>query len=135
MANGKKGRPDNFTPKTIEKLLEGISKGAPYTIACDYAGISYELFRQWRKKGEEGEPRFLDFFVALKEAEGATALRWLKVIDDAMENGQWQAAAWKLERRYFKYFSAQNAVIQLSEDINKLSDDMKKDRKDNKQKE
>ena len=96
-------------------------KGAPYEIACNYARIDYTTFLNWRKKAEEDKlPDYIEFFKDLKEAEGSISLKWLNHIDDAMEDGTWSAAAWKLERRRSKYFSQQAAIIELNERLDKL---------------
>jgi cell wall assembly regulator SMI1 len=36
----------------------------------------------------------------LDAAEGQAVIRWLEQIEHAAMQGNWQAAAWKLERRY-----------------------------------
>ena len=66
---------------------------------------------------------FAQFLQELKQDEGETALIWLQKIDDAMQDGQWQAAAWKLERRYYSEFSV-NPVVR--EEVKKLFKDIKK---------
>lgn len=66
--------------------------GATYELAAGYGGISYELFRQWREK-------HVAFFDAVKAAEAEAAVGWLQKIEAAADDS-WQAAAWKLERRY-----------------------------------
>ncbi len=86
-------RPSKYTPETVKKITDAISMGATYELAAGFAGISYELFRQWREK-------HVAFFDAVKQAEGRAAVGWLAKIEQAANNGQWQAAAWKLERRY-----------------------------------
>ena len=115
------GRPTKFTKETIDKLLVAIRKGAPYKMACNYAGISYEIFRQWIIKAKAGKDKdYVAFFATLKEAEGHTALIWLDKIDKAMNEGVWQAAAWKLERRYFHWFSSRAADIEFDKRLTKL---------------
>ncbi len=115
------GRPTKFTPEYKEKILIAIRKGAPYEIACNYAGLCYDTFRRWRVKSEEGnDPELIRFFADIKEAEGHTALIWLDKIDKAMNEGLWTAASWKLERRHARYFSHQAAVIELNERLDKL---------------
>lgn len=86
-------RPSLYTPETVKKITDAISMGATYELAAGYAGISYASFNQWRQKKVE-------FFNAVKAAEGRAAVGWLAKIEQAANNGQWQAAAWKLERRY-----------------------------------
>lgn len=118
------GRPTKFTEEVKVKLLVAIRKGAPYVIACNYAGIGETSFHKWKSDAKKGlNPEFAEFMKDLKAAEGETALNWLHVIDKAMIEGNWQAAAWKLERRYFSEFSS-NPVVR--EEFKKLVRDVKK---------
>jgi hypothetical protein len=95
------GRPSKLTPETVERLTQAISLGASYELACRYAGVDYSSFRTWMRKGEQATSGpFFEFSQAFKRAEGAGAVRWLTTIERAAEEGAWQAAAWKLERRY-----------------------------------
>lgn len=87
------GRKSKYTPETIEKLTHALSMGATYELACAYAGISFDTFNDWRKEKVE-------FLEAIKEAEGRAVVGWLAKIEKAANDGNWQAAAWKLERRY-----------------------------------
>lgn len=116
-----RGQPTKFTPEYKKKMIYAITKGAPYEIACNYARIHYQTFLNWRAKAEEEKlPEYMEFFEDLKEAEGQTSMRWLQVIDDAMDDGTWSAAAWKLERRRSRYFSQQAAIIEMNERLEKL---------------
>lgn len=87
------GRPTKYNPETVKKIVDSIRVGATFHLACAYAGITEETFSQWRKK-------YSEFSDAVKEAEGAGAVGWLAKIEKAANDGVWQAAAWKLERRY-----------------------------------
>lgn len=114
------GAPTKFTEETKEKLIVAICKGAPYEIACDYAGITYSCFNQWMNKAKKEQiPGFVEFFDKLKEAKGYTALKWLDFIDKAMIES-WQAAAWKLERRYYKHFSNNAQLIEQEKRLNEI---------------
>lgn len=86
-------RKTKYTPETVGKLTQAIQMGATYDLACKYAGISHETFAEWRNT----KPEFLE---AVKEAEGRAVVGWLAKIEKAANDGNWQAAAWKLERRY-----------------------------------
>jgi hypothetical protein len=87
------GRTSKCTPERQEKLCHAIELGATYVHACNFAGISYETFRRWMRES----PAFHD---AIKEAEGKATVGWLARIEKAASEGNWTAAAWKLERRY-----------------------------------
>ena len=94
------GRPTKYTPETVKKIVDAIRVGATFRLACDYAGITEETFSQWRKK-------YSEFSDAIKEAEGQGVVGWLAKIEKAANEGVWQAAAWKLERRYPKEYGRQ----------------------------
>lgn len=99
------GRKTKYTPETIAKLTEAIGRGATHQLACDYAGISRETFYEWLS----AKPDFSD---TVKAAEGSAAVDWLTVIDEAAKGGAWQAAAWKLERRYPQDYGRKVTEIQ-----------------------
>lgn len=86
------GRPTKYTEERADKIVQAIRVGATFRLACQYAGIDEDTFAAWRK-------RYSDFAERVKEAEGAGAIGWLAVIEKASVKS-WQAAAWKLERRY-----------------------------------
>lgn len=95
------GRPSKLTEATIRRLEQAIRLGATYAQACTYAGIGYSTFREWMnagKRARRGRARELVERIERAEAEAAIAL--LAKIEQAANNGTWQAAAWKLERRY-----------------------------------
>jgi transposase len=85
-------RPTKYTEERATKILQAIKLGATYRLACMYAGISEDTFARWRTKA--------DFADKLLEAEGSASVQWLAKIEAAASEGTWQAAAWKLERRY-----------------------------------
>lgn len=90
--------------------------GATFELAAKYAGITYASFNNYRKRGEaelerrkggaksgtaqwRKEQPFVEFFLATQKAEADAAVKWLAKIEQAAAT-HWQAAAWKLERRY-----------------------------------
>ena len=96
--------PTKFTPETVKKLTDAIRLGATYELAAKSAGISYETFNNWKTgkafpKGTKAADK-VQFLHAIEKAEGDAAVQWLAKIEKAANDGAWQAAAWKLERRY-----------------------------------
>jgi hypothetical protein len=87
------GRKSKYEPERVEKLLEAIRLGSTYQHACNYAGIDTDTFANWRAK-------YPDFSDQVKQAEGSALVGWLAKIEAAANDGNWQAAAWKAERRY-----------------------------------
>jgi transposase len=103
--------PKLLKPGVKEKILAALSKGATYHLACGYAGIAYNTFREYIKKGEKlldlfeeqidihPDKIYYEFYCDVKRVESYAAIKWLEKIDRASEI-HWQAAAWKLERRH-----------------------------------
>ncbi len=112
-------------PDLVVRFLDAISKGCSYKIACGYAGVTYAHFRQWMRKGEEymeANPDkefdiYAKFHHFVRAAEAKAACKWLDKIEDASES-QWQAAAWKLERRYPKDYGKDREEIDKKLDEN-----------------
>lgn len=85
-------RPTKYTPDVVKRITDAIKLGATYELASNYGGIDYQTFNRWmQSKGE--------FCQAIKDAEGEAVVKWLAKIEGAATLN-WQAAAWKLERRY-----------------------------------
>ena len=88
-----RGRKTKYEPERVKKILDAIRIGATYQHACNYAGIDIDTFANWRA-------RYPDFSDQVKQAEGGALVGWLAKIEAAANDGSWQAAAWKAERRY-----------------------------------
>lgn len=94
-------RPSKLSAQVQEKIVAALRVGATYEHAALVAGVSYDSFRRWMLQGErDSHGRFCEFCQAIKRAEAEAAVRWLARIEQAANDGAWQAAAWKLERRY-----------------------------------
>lgn len=108
-------RPTKLTPETKQRLEQAIRMGATYELACKFAGIAYNTLNEWRKRAEaelvrvNSNPKasiraeelpFVELYEAIQKAEGDAVVGWLAKIEVAANDGNWQAAAWKLERRY-----------------------------------
>lgn len=107
------GRPTKFTPERVERFLTAIKAGHYRNTACDYAGISFQTLRNWIKiaEGPDAPPEYLEFLDSLKKAEADAEVFDLALIRRAatgekdettgeyLVKPQWQAAAWRLERK------------------------------------
>lgn len=80
-------------PSVKKRICTAIELGATNVLAARAGGISEATFYRWLHE-------YPDFAQAVEDAEGAGAVRWLAVIEQAALSGNWPAAAWKLERRY-----------------------------------
>lgn len=94
------GRNSKLTPEITEKICDALRAGNTQKAACQYVGISERTFFNWINRGEADEEPYLQFVQDIKSAEGAAIVGFVSVIAKAASNGQWQAAAWYLERKY-----------------------------------
>lgn len=97
----KVGRKPKYTPETMERIIAAIRIGASYQDAAQFGGIEYRTFARWMEQGAaQKKTELSQFYQAVKRAETDACLKWLSKIEQAANDGVWQAAAWKLERRY-----------------------------------
>lgn len=85
-----------------------LTDGNSLQCAADAVGIDKTTLIEWRKLGAEGDERFSSLSHRTKAAQATSEARRLAVIEAAAVGqvpGQWQAAAWLLERSKPKTWS------------------------------
>jgi hypothetical protein len=105
-------RPVKLTPVVQKAIVNGIEMGLTYELAADYAGIGTRTLYRWMHLGRE-EFKQLDqgdndiflgsygrLWHAIKLARAKCAASCLSRIHKAAHEGNWNAAAWILERRF-----------------------------------
>ena len=106
------GRPTKLTHELIERLCIVLRTGAYLDTAFKHVGICKATHHSWAKAGNEelarrakgAKPRksrdlHVEFLNATEKAMADAELLSLGHISKAASDGQWAAAAWKLERR------------------------------------
>lgn len=136
----KVGRPPKINPKIMEKILNAIRAGNYMETAAAYAGIDKVTLYSWMKKGnQQPRSVYGQFLNALSEAQAQSQIRDVMNIDLAAmgrknvyerdANGKlvfdgngdpivieygfkpnWQASAWRLERKYPKLWGKQDSM-------------------------
>lgn len=117
-ATQKGGRPSLFSAQATKRVADALRLGATYKMAAQYGGISYDTMNDWMNKGKKAQTlvssgqeitpdleQFYNFYQELQKAESDAVLGWLAKIEREANEGNWQAAAWKLERRYPRDYS------------------------------
>jgi len=84
--------------------MAALLDGAPMHHAAAAAGIGERTLQTAMARARDGDPRYVPLLREMEEAEGGMVTRALGVIRRAAEEGQWQAAAWLLERRHPDHF-------------------------------
>lgn len=94
-----------LTPELSKEICGYIAQGLTKKTAIDACGIAETTFYSWVRKAEAdlnaGRTNvYTQFLQSIKKAETQDKLKRLNVIRKAAADGNWQAAAWELERRY-----------------------------------
>ena len=107
------GRPTALTPKIRDVILAYLKAGNYLETAAAAAGITKQTLHAWLRRGRAESARldnpkakanaaealYLDFLLAAEEAMATAEAQDLAMIGAAATT-QWQAAAWRLERKY-----------------------------------
>lgn len=100
--NGKQGgrRPSAITPEQREEIYEAIRAGVPPETAAGRIGVARRSLYDWLARGREDGSRepYRSFTAEVDKALAGWETRDILLIGKAAET-QWQAAAWRLERR------------------------------------
>ena len=90
-----------LTPETQDRVIQAIKMGNYQETAAAYAGISQSTFYGWLERGRnELGSIYSEFLEAVEKAKADSEVRDVALIEKAATDGSWQAAAWKLERKF-----------------------------------
>jgi hypothetical protein len=92
------GRPTIWTQQIEDDICKLLRAGSYVETAVEMGGISKVTFYSWCKQAKKGDSVYIDFLNAVKRAVAEGETRDLLRID-AFGAENWQAIAWKLERR------------------------------------
>ena len=84
-----------------KRIISAIQMGATYEIAAEHAGICRKTLYSWIEKGKTASKgsKHYTFLHDFRKAEARAALTSLTTIQREIQNGDWKAAAWFLDRR------------------------------------
>lgn len=94
------GRPTKLTAEVQERIVHAVRAGNYMETAAAHAGVHKDTLYEWLKRGRaETQGAYRAFSDALEKALADAEMRDVATISAAgVEN--WQAAAWRLERKY-----------------------------------
>jgi transposase len=109
------GRPTKLTSDVHNQIVAAVRAGNYMETAAAYAGINKDTLYRWLRRGAKEKERvakdkrtkvrkeeqpFVEFSDAVKKALAEAEMRDVLVISKAADGGQWQASAWRLERKF-----------------------------------
>lgn len=105
------GRPEIISQEKIDKIISAIRMGSYIETAAAYAGIHKDTLYRWLKKGARKQGQLYESFSdAVQKAMAESELRDLQNIDKCAMSGNWQASAWRLERKKPKQWGRKDTV-------------------------
>ncbi len=123
------GRPTELTPAVLEDVRRLLPTTLYLETVADYIGITRMSIHNWLRRGsleckrltrnrrakpKESEAIYLEFFYAYKKALAEGEIYDAGIIKKAASE-QWQAAAWRLERRFPKRWGKKdNSKVELT---------------------
>lgn len=96
-----RGRPTKLTAEIQDEIIKAIKAGNYIETACALVGISKETLYYWLRRGAEAKRNniYKQFSDAVKKAMAFAEARDVSIIGEAGKTN-WQAAAWRLERKF-----------------------------------
>jgi hypothetical protein len=108
----KKGRRvSKLQDPKVQLLIEALDNGNYIDVACSSAGLAPSTVYRWLERGraeraaqelgnkpDPDEQQYLELCESVEKARATAVMRNVSIIQTAANSGQWQAAAWWLER-------------------------------------
>jgi abortive infection bacteriophage resistance protein len=94
-------RPSKLTPDITQLIGENVALGLPYVLAASFAGITYQTFNDWMKKGKNSRSgEYSKFYEHIEKCNAYGAMKCLERLNKAAEAGDTRICMWILERRF-----------------------------------
>ena len=91
-------RPAKLTLELTKEITSYIHDGNSPTRSATLVGISPSTYFHWMSKGSKKEPGFLEFSESIERAKAQSIVNRVACVSRVADSGNWQAAAWMLER-------------------------------------
>jgi transposase len=93
------GRPTKLTDDVQEQIVRALRAGNYIETAAKFAAVDKKTLYSWLDRANRGEAKYKGFLHAVNKAQADAEVSAVAVITKAAAS-QWQAAAWRLERKF-----------------------------------
>jgi len=109
-----------WTPEKGAEIVGYLAEGVFLETAAACAGIAKITLFQWLRAGRRGQTSELATWSdEVRKAMGDAELADLRLVKAAADNGVWQAAAWRLERKYPQKYGLRGNEALIEEKVEK----------------
>ena len=98
----KKGKPREMDKIKINRALKLIKKGSYVKPAVQAAGLNYNTWLNWVRKGKKGIQPYADFYEKLEQAKAESETDIVEMLNESIESGNTGVAQWMLSRKFPK---------------------------------
>jgi len=107
----KLARKSKLTQELIKEAYKLVAAGNYIKDVYPILGIDESTWYRWLSEGEKAKSGLKrEFYETIKKAEKDAIARNVALIQRAAQDGNWQAAAWWLERKYFEDWGRKDKV-------------------------
>ena len=104
-------RKSKLTQELIKEAYKLVAAGNYVKDIYPILGIDESTWYRWLSEGEKAKSGLKrEFYETIKKAEKDAIARNVALIQRAAQEGNWQAAAWWLERKYFEDWGRKDKV-------------------------
>jgi len=104
-------RKSKLTQELIKEAYKLVAAGNYVKDIYPILGIDESTWYRWLSEGEKAKSGLKrEFYETIKKAEKDAIARNVALIQRAAQDGNWQAAAWWLERKYFEDWGRKDKV-------------------------
>jgi AraC-like DNA-binding protein len=94
-------RPTKLTKQLQQQIGENVALGLTYALAAAPAGITYQTFNDWLKKGKNSTSgEYFEFTQYIQKCNADTAKKLLERLNEAAKAGNCTVCMWILSRRF-----------------------------------
>ena len=98
-------RPSKLSPDITKRIGENIALGLTYSLAAEAAGITYQTFNEWHKKGKNSKSgEYFEFYKFIQKCNADAAKKCLERLNEAAKAGNCTVCMWILDRRFSEDF-------------------------------
>jgi hypothetical protein len=98
-------RPSKLSPDVTKRIGENIALGLTYSLAAEAAGITYQTFNEWHKKGKNSKSgEYFEFYKFIQKCNADAAKKCLERLNESAKAGNCTVCMWILERRFSEDF-------------------------------